>query len=81
VALDGAPEPLHAGRLLADALPGAVNELLTWTVAAGAFARLPALADQIAFFLLAPYLGGERATAEVISYAEAEWLGRAAESE
>ncbi|MFZ2050369.1 MAG: hypothetical protein WAU69_05480 [Solirubrobacteraceae bacterium] len=76
VALDGAPAPLHAGRLVADALPGTVNELLTWTVSAGAFARLPALADQIAFFLLAPYLGGERAAEEVIASADAEWLGR-----
>ncbi len=81
VALDGAPAPLHAGRLVADALPGTVNELLTWTVAAGGFARLPALADQIAFFLLAPYLGGERAAEEVIASADAEWLGRAAEPE
>lgn len=81
VALDGAPAPLHAGRLVADALPGAVNELLTWTIAAGAFTRLPALADQIAFFLLAPYLGGERAAEEVIACADAEWLGRAAEPE
>lgn len=81
VALDGAPAPLHAGRLVADALPGTVNELLAWTVGAGAFARLPALADQIAFFLLAPYLGGQRAAEEVIACADAEWLGRSAEPE
>jgi AcrR family transcriptional regulator len=81
VALDGAPAPLHAGRLVADALPGTVNELLTWTVAAGGFTRLPALADQIAFFLLAPYLGGERAAEEVIASADAEWLGRSVEPE
>ncbi|MGA8354705.1 MAG: TetR/AcrR family transcriptional regulator [Solirubrobacteraceae bacterium] len=81
VALDGAPEPLHARRLIADALPGTVNELLTWTIAAGAFARLPALADQIAFFLLAPHLGGERAAEKVIASADAEWLGRSVEPE
>lgn len=80
-ALEGAPPPLHAGRLVADALPGAVNELLTSTIAAAAFTRLPALADQIAFFLLAPYLGGERAAEEVISCADAEWLRRSAETE
>jgi AcrR family transcriptional regulator len=80
-ALDCAPAPLHAGRLVADALPGAVNELLTWTIAASAFTRLPALADQIAFFLLAPHLGGERAAEEVIAAADAEWLGRATEPE
>jgi AcrR family transcriptional regulator len=81
VVLTDAPAPLHATRLLADALPGAVNELLTWTIAAGAFPRLPALADHISFFLLSPYLGGERAAEEVISCADAEWLGRSARPE
>jgi AcrR family transcriptional regulator len=76
VALENAPPPLHAKALVAEALPGAVNGLLTWAVATGAFARLPALANHIAFFTLAPYLGGEAAAEAVIASADAEWLGR-----
>lgn len=76
-ALKQAPEPLHAGSLVREALPGAVQEVLTWAVAADAFSRLPALANHIAFFLLAPYLGGEQAAEAVIASADAEWLGGA----
>jgi AcrR family transcriptional regulator len=81
VALKQAPPPLHAGSLVGEALPGAVHEVLAWAVAADAFTRLPALADHIAFFLLAPYLGGEQAAETVIASADAEWLGRGSEQE
>jgi AcrR family transcriptional regulator len=76
IALRGAPPPNHGGALIPDALVGVVHELLTWAVTQGAFARLPALADHLSFFLLAPYLGGELAAQAVIASADAEWLGR-----
>ncbi len=76
IALRGAPLPNHGGALIPDALVGVVHELLTWAVTQGAFARLPALADHLSFFLLAPYLGGELAAQAVIASADAEWLGR-----
>ncbi len=81
VALEKAPPPLHAGALVGEALPGAVHEVLTWAVAADAFTRLPALANHIAFFLLAPHLGGEQAAEAVIAGADAEWLGRRSEQD
>ncbi len=74
-ALEQAPPPRHGKALIPDALVGAVSELLTWVVAGGTFTRLPALADHIAFFLLAPYLDGEHAAETVIASADAEWLG------
>jgi hypothetical protein len=81
VALEQAPPPQHAGSLVAEALPGAVHEVLAWAVEADAFRRLPALANHIAFFLLAPYLGGEQAAEAVIASADAEWLGRDSEQD
>lgn len=72
VALAGAPAPKHAGALVCDALPGTVNDLLTWVLASGALGRLPALADQISFFLLAPFLGGQAAAEEVLASGESE---------
>lgn len=79
VALDGAPAPTHGAALLPGALVGAVEELLIWALSVEAPARLPALADQISFFLLAPYLGGEAAGEAVIAYGDDEWLGRRSE--
>jgi AcrR family transcriptional regulator len=73
-ALGQAPPPRYGGGLIPDALVGAVNELLTWVVAGGMFARLPALANHIAFFLLAPYVDGEQAAETVIASTDAEWL-------
>jgi AcrR family transcriptional regulator len=74
-ALEQAPPPRYGKDLIPDALVGAVSELLTWVVAGGMFARLPALANHIAFFLLAPYIDGEQAAETVIASADAEWLG------
>lgn len=79
VALSSAPAPIHAPALLPGALVGVVEELLIWALSAEAPARLPALADQISFFLLAPHLGGEAAGETVIACAGAEWLGRRSE--
>jgi hypothetical protein len=76
IALQGAPPPRYGGALAPDALVGAVGELLTWGLAPGQSSRMAALGDQIAFFLLAPYLGGEQAAEAVIASAEAESLGR-----
>jgi AcrR family transcriptional regulator len=81
VALEQAPPPLHARLLVPEVLTGAVHEVLTWAVAVDAFTRLPALANHIAFFLLAPHLGGEQAAEAVIASADAEWLGRGSEQE
>lgn len=75
-ALREAPPSLYAPGLLPDALVGAVGELLSWVVAQNAFDRLPALGNHIAFFLLAPHLGGEDAAKAVIASGEAQWLRR-----
>lgn len=69
VALQDAPPALCAKALLPDALVGAVNEQLAWAASADASDRLPALASHISFFLLAPYLGGERAAQSALASA------------
>lgn len=79
IALGSAPAPIHAPTLLPGALVGVVEELLIWALSAEAPGRLPALADQISFFLLAPHLGGEAAGEAVIACADGEWLGRRSE--
>lgn len=77
--LEHSPPPRAGRGFVAEALVGVVGDLLTWVVASGMFARLPALANHISFFLLAPYLGGEAAAEAVIASADAEWLGEPAE--
>lgn len=72
VALTQAPPPRHGGALMPDALVGAVSDLLAWSLKPGTPSRLPALGDHIAFFLLAPYLGGGQAADVVIASADAE---------
>lgn len=78
-ALKRSPPPRAGAGFVAQALVGVVGDLLTWVVASGMFARLPALANHISFFLLAPYLGGEAAAEAVIASADSEWLGEPAE--
>lgn len=54
----GAPAPRHAPEVAQEAIAGAI-----WAIVAGALAgrgrgdRLPALAEELSFFVLAPYLG------------------------
>ncbi len=75
-ALDQAPPLRHGRSFVAEALVGAVGELLAWAVAGEMFDRLPALGEHIAFFLLAPYLGGEAAAASIVASAATQGLGR-----
>lgn len=75
-ALDQAPFARQGGSFVAEALAGAVGELLAWAAAGEMLDQLPALGEHIAFFLLAPDLGGEAAASSIIASAAAERLSR-----
>lgn len=70
--LVGGPAPKHASRVLSDALTGALSELLAWTIEGGVPKKSKRLPDDIAFVLLAPYLGGEEAVEALVKAAASE---------
>ncbi len=70
LAHEDAPRPLRGPDVAPEAVAGAVWAIIAGCIARGAASRLPCAADQLAFIVLAPYLG-PRAAAEQIRQAAA----------
>ncbi len=61
----GAPEPARSS-IAVDAIAGAIGHTIRCQVADGLIEQLPTLSDQLAYVVLAPYLGAD-AAAEIVS--------------
>lgn len=62
---EGAPQPPHT-RIAVEAIGGGVWHILSCEVLAGRGHRLPVLSEYVAYVVLAPYLGAERAVAAIV---------------
>jgi AcrR family transcriptional regulator len=64
---ESGPEPMRGPAIAREAIAGALWSIVATSVVGNGIARLPALVDQLAFLVLAPYVGPKVAVATIAS--------------